>query len=201
MSPTPPPPPFDAAAELAAAVAGYQRHDDVGALFDRVREIASAVPPDRLKDACAPFKDMPEVVIPVYERVVVALPNDAQSMVVLANAYWLSGRGPDQVAGLASRAISVDGTNRGAWHLWALAESSVRQRVARWQHVLERFPDDQLARAALADNAASLAGAEHDPLALDLAIATYDGLLHEAEQPAKRSALESTLKILRAWKL
>jgi hypothetical protein len=192
---------MDPAAELAAAVVAYHQHDNVGVLLDRVREISSAAAPDQLKEACVPFKDMPEVVIPVYQRVVAALPNDAQAMVVLANAYWLSGRGPEEVADLASRAISLDATNRGAWHLWALSESNVRQRVARWQQVGERFPEDQLARAALADNAASLAGAEHDPMALDLAIATYDGLLEEATHPAQRAALESTLKTLRAWTL
>jgi hypothetical protein len=58
-----------------------------------------------------------------------------------------------------------------------------------------------LARAALADNAAGLAGAEHDPLALDLAVATYEGLLAEAETPTQRRALEHTLDTLRSWKL
>ncbi len=65
----------------------------------------------------------------------------------------------------------------------------------------KRFPADQLARAALADNATSLANDEEDPVALKLAIATYEGLLAETKQTAQRLALEETLKTLRSWKL
>ena len=120
---------------------------------------------------------------------------------ILANAYWLTGRGPDVVGDLASRAIAADATNRGAWHLWALSESDPRQRVARWQQVIVRFPSDDLARAALADNAASLAGAEHDMEALDLAIETYEQLLSTAQSDSQRNALEGALTALRGWKL
>jgi hypothetical protein len=194
-------PSIDAAGELRAAVQEYERTDNVGALLDRVRAIAAAVSPDRLKEACVPFRDRPDVIIPAYERIVSQVPDDAQALVILANAYWLSGRGPDVVGDLASRAIAADADNRGAWHLWALAESNVRERVARWQQVAQRFPADQTARAALADNATSLASAEHDPLALELAIRTYEGLLAESTQDAQRSALENALKTLRAWKL
>jgi hypothetical protein len=81
--------------------------------------------------------------------------------------------------------------------LWALAEAELRDRVRRWQEVARRFPRDQLARAALADNAASLAGAEHDPDALSLAITTYESLLAEAVHPEQRTALEATLRTLR----
>ncbi|MDE3052929.1 MAG: hypothetical protein KGN74_07760 [Gemmatimonadota bacterium] len=194
-------PGMDAAAALRAAVQEYERTDNVGVLFDRVRAVAAAVAPAGLKEACAPFRDLPEVIIPAYERIVAQVPDDAQALVVLANAYWLTGRGPDVVGDLASRAIAADADNRGAWHLWALAESDIRERVGRWQEVATRFPEDQLARAAMADNATSLASAEHDPLALDLAIRTYEGLLAESTAGAQRSALESTLKTLRGWKL
>ena len=102
---------------------------------------------------------------------------------------------------LAARAKAADPANRAAWHLWALAESNVRDRVERWKQVAGRFPHDQLARAALADNATSLAGAEHDPLALDLAITTYERLLEEAQTPTQKRALEQTLETLRGWKL
>jgi hypothetical protein len=191
----------DVAAELASAVDDYRRDDNLGTLLDRLRRLAASVDPEALAAAAEPFRDLPEVVIPVYEHVVAACPTDARAMVVLANAYWLTGRGPEVVGELASRAVAVDPTNRGAWHLWALAESRVRERVARWQQVAERFPADQLARAALADNAASLAGVEHDPLALDLAIATYGGLLAEASDPAQRGALETAITTLRGWRL
>jgi hypothetical protein len=122
-------------------------------------------------------------------------------MVVLANAYWLTGRGADVVGALAGRAIAADESNRGAWHLWALADANPRARVERWQQVAERFPADQLARAALADNAASLAGAEHDPRALDLAVQTYEGLWAEASRDEERRALEETITKLKGWTL
>ena len=191
----------DLASALADAVRDYQRQADVGTLLDRMKTLSSGADPDVLLAAAAPFRDLPEVVIPVYERVVEARPADAQAMVVLANAYWLTGRGSDVVGQLATRAIAVDDTNRGAWHLWALAEADPRARTTRWQRVAERFPADQLARAALADNAASLAGAEHDPLALTLAVSTYESLWAEASRPEERTALEQTIAKLKGWKL
>lgn len=183
-------------AELAAIVEEYRITANIGTLIDRVRGLATDISPEQLALQTIPYRDMPEVVIPAFEHIVAERPQDAQAMVVLANAYWLTGRGPEVVGSLAERAIEADARNRGAWHLWALAEAEVRDRVLRWQEVARRFPDDQLARAALADNAASLAGAEHDQDALQLAIATYEGLLAEAKHPAQRTALEATLKAL-----
>ena len=134
------------------------------------------------------------------ERDVAASPNDAQAVVRLANAYWLEGRGAEVVGELASRAITLDPANRGAWHLWALAEPEPRARVTRWQQVTERFPSDLLAKANLADNAASLAGAEHDYQVLDLAITTYEELRASADHPDQREALDSALRALRGWR-
>lgn len=193
--------PVDVAAEIDVAVHAYRRDENLGVLLDRLRQLASSASPESLTRAAEPYRDLPEVVIPLYEAVVARRPADARSIVLLANAYWLSGRGPETVGELASRAMSVDPSNRGAWHLWALAESRVRERVERWQQVTQRFPDDLLARAALADNAASLAGAERDPLALELAIATYEGLLSEATAPDQRMALENAIKTLRGWRV
>ena len=79
----------------------------------------------------------------------------------------------------------------------ALSEPDLRVRVERWRQVSRQFPQDQLARAALADNAASLASAQDDPAALDLAIQTYQGLLDESARPEQRLALEGTLKALK----
>jgi hypothetical protein len=194
-------PPADVGAALSAAVQEYRQHGDIGALIDRMKALSVAADPDDLVAASAPFRDLPEVVIPVYERVVDARPSDAQAMVVLANAYWLTGRGADIVGSLATRAIGVDPKNRGAWHLWALSESNPRARVERWTRVATEFPTDQLARVALADNAASLAGAEHDPLALDLAVSTYEGLWAEASRDEERKALEETIAKLKGWTL
>ena len=138
--------------------------------------------------------------LPELERAVAERPDDAKAIVALANHYWLIGAGPEVVGDLASRAIAADPDNRAAWHLWALAESNPRERVARWQQVSKRFPSDDLAKANLADNAASLAGAEHDYQAVDLAIDTYEDLLTRAEHPDQRSALEKAIRTLKGWK-
>jgi len=191
----------DVGAALDAAVQEYRQRGDVGALLDRVKAVVREAPTEALGPAAAPYMDLPEVVIPVYERIVELSPTEAQPMVVLANAYWLSGRGAEVVGQLAERAKSVDDGNRGAWHLWALAESDPRRRMERWRAVTQRFPADQLARAALADNAASVAGAEHDPLALDLAVQTFESLWAEASRDEERRALEETIAKLKGWKL
>jgi hypothetical protein len=189
---------YDPSSLLASYVDAYQRTGDLGVLLDSLKAVAKQFSPDALKAAAKPYQQMPEVVIPLYERIVSVSEDDAQAMVVLANAYWLSGRGPDAVDRLATKAKSVDPNNRGAWHLWALAEPTVRKRVDRWMEVTKRFPQDQLARAALADNAVSLATDEDDPVALKLAIHIYEGLLAESTQTAQRLALEETLKKLRS---
>ena len=138
--------------------------------------------------------------LPELERAVAERPDDARALVALANHCWLIGAGPEAVGDLASRAIASDPDNRAAWHLWALSESDPRERVSRWQQVSARFPRDELAKANLADNAASLAGAEHDYQAVDLAIETYEDLLATAQQPDQRSALEKAIKTLKGWK-
>jgi hypothetical protein len=134
------------------------------------------------------------------ERTAAERPDDAQALVALANAYWLSGQGPEVVADLASRAIAADPENRGGWHLWALSEPDPRARVTRWQQVSTRFPSDDLARANVADNAAALAGAEHDYDALDLAIATYEQLLSTADGLDQREALDTAIRKLKGWR-
>lgn len=187
--------------DLQRALAEYESHNNLGALLDTVKTLAKDADLDALMAAAEPLKERPEIAMPVYEHVIQQRPNDARALVILANAYWLTGRGHDIVGDLAERARSADPSNRGAWHLWALSESNNRERMERWRQVSERFPDDKLARAALADNATSLAGAEQDPLALDLAIRTYEGLWAEAPNPAQREALEKTLETLRSWKL
>ena len=187
-------------AEIAAVVDEYQAHGNPIALRSRLRDIAGAAMPDALISAVEPFREIPEVAGPVYEEIVAVQPDNARALVILANAYWLTGRGPDVVGELASRAIAADGSNRGGWHLWALSESDPRQRMTRWQQVVARFPTDDLARAALADNATALAGAEQDYEALDLAIETYEQLLTTAQSPAQVEAINSALTALRGWK-
>lgn len=137
---------------------------------------------------------------PGLERDVRENPNDVRAIVALANHYWLTGHGPEVVGDLASRAIAADPANRAGWHLWALSESDPRQRVGRWQQVCARFPADELAKANLADNAASLAGAEHDYDAVDLAISSYQELLRTASSSEQRAALEKALSTLEKWK-
>src|SRR4051812_32464722 len=150
-------------------------------------------------DAPAPIEELHDP-LPDLERAVADRPDDPGALVALANHYWLIGAGPDVVGDLASRAIASDPENRAAWHLWALAESNPRERVTRWQQVSKRFPADDLAKANLADNAAALAGAEHDYDAVDLAIVTYEDLLTRAEHADQRSALEKAIKTLKGWK-
>jgi len=59
----------------------------------------------------------------------------------------------------------------------------------------------ELARANLADNAASLAGAEGDRAALRLAIQTYESLLPTATHPQQREALLTAIRTLGSWRL
>jgi len=68
--------------------------------------------------------------------------------------------------------------------------------VTRWQQVAQRFAQDDLARAALADNAASLASGEDDPVALKLAVDTYKELLSRSTNTQQRLALQSAIDAL-----
>jgi thioredoxin-like negative regulator of GroEL len=182
---------------LDALVQEYHRRGDVPHLLSSLAALAARSPTAELAEAVESYREMLEVAGPLFEVIVEREPQNARALVSLANAYWLTGRGPEAVAALASRALAADPANRGAWHLWALAEPSPRGRVRRWQQVVERFPEDELAMANLADNAASLAGAEDDPVALKLAIATYASLLATASRPEQTVALESALETLR----
>lgn len=186
---------------LDAMVHEYHQRGDVARLLERLAQLAATASTAELVTAVEPYREMHEVAGPIYEVIVEREPDDARAIVTLANAYWLTGRGPDVVSGLASRALTADPSNRAAWHLWALSESSPRSRVNRWQQITARFPDDELAKANLADNAAALAGAENDPVALKLAVATYESLLTTASHPAQRAALENALKTLKNWSL
>ncbi|HEU4643428.1 MAG TPA: hypothetical protein VFS44_13310, partial [Gemmatimonadaceae bacterium] len=134
--------PIDPAAEIAGAVEEYRESNNFAALLDRLLEVSAAADLDALIAAVEPYRDIPEVAGPVYERVVAERPDDARALVILANAYWLTGRGAEAVGDLASRAIAADSRNRGGWHLWALTEPELRERVARWRQVAERFPED-----------------------------------------------------------
>lgn len=194
-------PSIDPTAALAAAAESYRLSANTAALLAVLDEIARASTADALIAAVEPYRDVPEIVGPIYEHIVAQRPDNAHAMVILANAYWLSGRGPEAVQELATRAISVDPDHRGAWHLWALAESDPRARTTRWQQVSERFPADDLARANLADNAAALAGAAHDRDALALALRTYQSLLVTSTVPEQRAALEQAISTLSAWRL
>lgn len=190
---------IDPRAAVASAVADYQATADTGTLFTALDRIAASAMPDALIEAAEPYRTIPEVAGPLYEKVVNAQPHNARALVILANAWWLSGRGPVAVGELAQRAIAADPGNRGAWHMWALTESEPRDRTTRWKQVVDRFPDDELAMANLADNAAALASAEKDYDALDLAVYTYEQLLARATHDDQRDALDTALRSLRGW--
>ena len=187
--------------DVASAVEEYDLHGNAGTLIRALQDIGLRADADALAAAAQPYLDRPEIAGPLYERIVDLRPNDARALVTLANAYWLHGRGGEVVGELATRAMAADPTNRGAWHLWALSESDIRARVARWQQVTARFTDDDLAKAILADNAASLAGAESDEHALALAIDTYEDLLSRTTLLEQREALEKALTTLKSWAL
>lgn len=194
-------PDADVRTEIAAAVDAYRADGNIARLLERITGVARSADPNALASAVEPYRAMPEVAGPAYEHIVAARPDDARALVILANAYWMAGRGPEQVSELASRAIAADPDDRGAWHLWALSESDLRARVSRWKQVTLRFPHDLLARATLADNAASLASAEHDREALELAIETYSGLVPLATRAEERQALQRAIETLREWRL
>lgn len=195
-------PAHDPRTAVAAAVKQYRADADVAKLLARLEAVCTeTADPGALVAAVEPYREMHEVAGPVYERVVERDPENADALVALANAYWLTGRGPDVVGALASRALTADPSNRAAWHLWALTEPSPRGRMTRWHQVTTRFPADKLAHAALADNATSVASAENDPVALKLALGTYEMLLADAATDAERVALSNSLGTLRKWKL
>lgn len=183
--------------QLTSIVASYQEDGSTPRLLDALAALARQAPTDELFAAADAFAAMPEVLGPLMEVVVEREPEHARALVRLANAYWLTGRGPDVVGALASRAITADPSHRGAWHLWALTESDPRARMTRWMQVTERFPDDDLARANLADNAASVGAAEDDPVALRLALDTFGELRKRAPHPAQRVALDQAIEALR----
>ncbi len=189
----------DLPAALADAVSQYEASGNIGGLMERLHHLRDGVTPDALVAAAEPWLHMPEVAGPLYERVVEEQPANARALVILANAYWLSGRGPEVVGQLASRAMAVEPENRGAWHLWALTEENQRDRTIRWLQVSQRFPTDPLAKAALADNAASLAASEQDREALALAISAYEELWALSPTEPQRAALETALTTLRNY--
>ncbi len=182
---------------LNAIVDAYRKHHNVAQLLEALGSLASTAPTDELFAAADAHAAIPEVLGPLMEVVVDREPNNARALVRLANAYWLNGRGPDVVGELASRAISADPAHRGAWHLWALTETDPRARMNRWLQVTERFPDDDLARANLADNAASVGTTEDYPVALKLAIDTFTTLRRSAPHAAQRDALAHAIEALR----
>ena len=192
---------IDPVAELSAAVSTYHETNNYGVLLERLLAVAEATAPDALATAAEPYLAIPEVSGPLYERIVAARPNDARALVILANAYWLTGRGSEATGELAARALAADPGNRGAWHLWALTEGVPRERMMRWKQVVERFPEDDLARASLADNATGLASGERDREALQLAIRSYEVLRRKATDSEQRSAVERALATLRSWTL
>lgn len=187
-----------ALSQLASIVSEYRRHADVPGLLASLAAFSEPLPTEAVFEAANAYAAMPEVLGPLMEVVVDREPGHARALVRLANAYWLTGRGPDVVGELASRALAADPSHRGAWHLWALTETDPRGRMMRWLQVTERFPDDDLARATLADNAAAVGAAEDDPVAVKLALDTFVELRRRARHETQRHALDHAIDALRA---
>jgi hypothetical protein len=186
---------------LDALLRDYHVTGHTAELHARLATLMDTGTPDALMLAAERYRDILEIAGPLYERVVERDPTNVRAIIGLANAYWLTGHGPEAVGALADRAKAADPHSRAAWHLWALTESNPRRRVDRWRRVCDEFSDDDLARANLADNAASLAGAEDDPAALQLALETYADLRSRAKEPAQVAALDQALVTLRQWKV
>lgn len=190
----------DLKSRLDRIAADYHATANAPAMHKQLAGLLTGATPDAMIAAAESHRDEPEIIAPIYERIVESQPDNARALVILANAWWLQGRGPQVVGELATRAIAADPANRGAWHLWALSESDPRSRVRRWQQVSERFPADDLALAAVADNAASVAGAERDYHMLDFAIQAYEQLLERTTDPTQRQAVTTALSALRGWR-
>jgi hypothetical protein len=186
---------------LDDAVNKYREDGDRAELLETLASLSAGRSASELIAAVEPHRHIPEIAGPLYEKIVSEQPGNARALVILANAYWLSGAGPEVVGELAGRALAADPDNRGAWHLWSLSESEPRGRCARWRHVVERFPDDDLARANLADNLASLAGGEHDDEALREAIAQFEILHARTTHPDQKASVARALETLKGWRL
>lgn len=189
--------PGGALSQLTSIVDEYRQKADLPRLLEALTSFAGRTSTDDIVAAADAHAGIPEVLGPLMEAVVDREPAHARALVRLANSYWLTGRGPDVVGELASRALAADPAHRGAWHLWALTETDPRERMQRWLQVSERFPDDELARANLADNAASVGTTEDDPVALKLALDTFAGLRRTATQPHQQAALDQAISTLR----
>lgn len=187
------------AARVAVLAEEYRSGGDRAELITGLLKVAESGDAAALMAAAEPYKEVPEIAGPLYERVAAIEPANAKALVGLASAYWLTGRGPEVVGQIAERAIAADPTNRGGWHMWALTEGDQRERTIRWRQVSQRFPHDDLARAALADNAASLAAAEHDREARALALAEFETLLDRATDLRQREAIEQALITIKGW--
>jgi len=74
-------PTSDPRAEVAAAVDEYQVHGNPMHLRVRLKEIADSAMPDALIAAVEPYREIPEVAIPVYEQVVADQPSNARALV------------------------------------------------------------------------------------------------------------------------
>ena len=190
-------PPGKALSQLAPIVDEYQQQANVPQLLAALAALAADTPTDELFAAADAYAGIPEVLGPLMEAIVAREPGHTRALVRLANAYWLTGRGPDVVGELASRALAIDPSHRGAWHLWALTETEPRARMQRWLQVTERFPEDELAKANLADNAASVGTTEDDPVALRLALDTFIDLRRTATHPQQVQALDQAITTLR----
>ena len=181
------------ASSWPSCVDAYQRSGDVGVLFDQLKALAKRTAPDVAQDG----RRSPSATCPKSSSRSTSGSSPTRRTTRRRWSCWPTPTGspaavPTPSSSSPSRAKEIDPNNRGAWHLWALTQADLRKRVERWLEVTKRFPGDQLARAALADNATSLANDEQDPVALKLAIATYEGLLAESKQTAQRLAIEES---------
>jgi hypothetical protein len=110
--PAPAPSGSDLKVELARLTAEFSATANIAALRQRLAALIATATPDALIAAAESHRDEPEIIAPIYEAVVAAQPDNARALVILANAYWLQGRGPRVVGELATKAIAADPANR-----------------------------------------------------------------------------------------
>ena len=96
-----------ATAQLRAAAEEYRDGGDMSVLQRRLAGLVASYGADSLAAAAEPYRTVPEIAGPIFERVVEEQPGNARALVALANAYWLGGRGPEKVAEFASSAAAA----------------------------------------------------------------------------------------------
>jgi len=113
-------------------------------------EIAAEEDLELLKSIAEELTPHTEVSIPIYQRVLEAEPGDPGTWVDLGFVYWLCGQDDDARSCLA-QAYRLDPGHLKALLLDAALERDPREKRRLYERVLEKDPENQVARANLAE--------------------------------------------------